>query len=310
MTYAVVPPRSIPTLDSVVYNDSIFNRNSQENYVFTRFLLFLISRANQRKTTSSIARIVLLQYNGHIDTSILQNIYRPSGKWVTPDMCTFTIGDKTISVFSTVPNAATPVIYLNTFSGEGQKVFEATQATGCPPFTLVSISNLEWNHDMVPWNSPPIFKNADACTGGADDYLRFLTEEIIPTAESELPAPPRWRGIAGYSLAGLFALYAIYQTALFSRVGSMSGSLWFPGMKEYIFSNEPKRCPECAYFSLGDKESKTRNPVLRTVQENTEAIQAYYQSKGVDTSFQLNRGNHFVQSVERTAAGIAWMVSR
>ena len=310
MTYAVVPPRSIPTLDSVVYNDSIFNRNSQENYVFTRFLLFLTSRANQRKTTSSIARIVLLQYNGHIDTSILQNIYRPSGKWVTPDMCTFTIGDKTISVFSTVPNAATPVIYLNTFSGEGQKVFEATQATGCPPFTLVSISNLEWNHDMVPWNSPPIFKNADACTGGADDYLRFLTEEIIPTAESKLPAPPRWRGIAGYSLAGLFALYAIYQTALFSRVGSMSGSLWFPGMKEYIFSNEPKRCPECAYFSLGDKESKTRNPVLRTVQENTEAIQAYYQSKGVDTSFQLNRGNHFVQSVERTAAGIAWMVSR
>ena len=64
------------------------------------------------------------------------------------------------------------------------------------------------------------------------------------------------------------------------------------------------------YFSLGNKENKTKNPILRTVQENTEEISAYYQSKEIDTVFQLNLGNHFVQSVERTAAGIAWILSR
>ena len=64
------------------------------------------------------------------------------------------------------------------------------------------------------------------------------------------------------------------------------------------------------YFSLGSKESKTKNPILRTVQENTEEISAYYQSQKIDTVFQLNPGNHFVQSVERTAAGIAWILSR
>ena len=166
--------------------------------------------------------------------------------------------NKTVSIFlNTKPDA--PIIYLNTFSDEGQKVYEATQAIGCPPFTLVAISDLDWNHDMVPWDSPPAFKNAEPCTGGADDYLRLLTEEIVPTAEKELAGVPCWRGIAGYSLAGLFALYAIYQTDLFSRVGSMSGSLWFPSMKEYIFSHEPKRLPDCMYFSLGDKESKTRS---------------------------------------------------
>ena len=163
---------------------------------------------------------------------------------------------------------------------------------------------------MAPWDSPSTFKNADPCTGGADDYLRLLTEEIIPAAEKELGSVPRWRGIAGYSLAGLFALYAIYQTDLFFRVGSMSGSLWFPGMKEYIFSHEPKHWPDRMYFSLGDKESKTKNPILRTVQENTEEICAYYQRKGINTEFLLNPGNHFVQSVERTAAGIAWMLGR
>ena len=219
------------------------------------------------------------------------------------------IGSKNISIFlSTKPR--TPIIYLNTFSDEGRKVYEAAQATGCPPFTLVAISDLGWNHDMVPWDSPPAFKNAEPCTGGADDYLRLLTREIIPTAEKELAGVPSWRGIAGYSLAGLFALYAIYRTDLFSRIGSMYGSLWFPGMKEYIFSHEPKRQPDCVYFSLGDKESKTRNPVLRSVRQNTEEIQSFYQDKGINTIFQLNPGNHYDHAAERTAAGIAWLLSQ
>ena len=133
------------------------------------------------------------------------------------------------------------MIYLNTVSNEGQQVFKAAQAASRSPFTLVSISDLDWNRDMAPWDSPAAFKNGEPFTGGADDYLRLLVEEIIPRVEKELPGPPAWRGIAGYSLAGLFALYAIYRTDVFSRVGCMSGSLWFPGFKEYIFSHEPKR---------------------------------------------------------------------
>ena len=224
-------------------------------------------------------------------------------------MHTFTVGRKRASTFpSGTPDS--PIIYLNTFSDEGKKVYEAAQAAGCPPFTLVAISDLDWNHDMVPWDSPPAFKNAEPCTGGADDYLRLLTEEIIPMAEKEIPSMPSWRGIVGYSLAGLFALYAIYWTDLFSRVGSMSGSLWFPGMKDYIFSHEPKRQPDHMYFSLGDKESKTRNPVLRSVRQNTEEIQSFYQSKGIHTVFELNPGNHYNHTAERTAAGIVWLLTR
>lgn len=224
-------------------------------------------------------------------------------------MHTVSIDGKAVSVFLG-NKTGIPVIYLNTYSDEGQQVFEAVQAVGCLPFNLATISNLDWNHDMAPWDNPAAFKKGEPFTGGADDYLRLLVEEIIPRAEKELAGPPAWRGIAGYSLAGLFALYAIYQTDVFSRVGSMSGSLWFPGFKEYIFTHEPKRRPDCIYFSLGDKESKTRNPVLKTVQENTEEIRAFYQSKGIDTEFQMNPGNHFVQGIERTAAGIQWLLNR
>ena len=88
-------------------------------------------------------------------------------------MCTSSTKGKTISIFPSF-EVNTPIIYLNTFSNEGQKVFKAAQAAGCPSFTLVTISDLNWNHDMVPWDSPPAFKNAAPCTGGANDYLRLL----------------------------------------------------------------------------------------------------------------------------------------
>ena len=128
--------------------------------------------------------------------------------------------------------------------------------------------------------------------------------------ENELPCAPKWRGIAGYSLAGLFALYSICQTDRFSRVASMSGSLWFPGIKEYVASHEPKQQPDCIYFSLGDRESRTRNPMLKTVGQNTEEIQGGYQARGIDTVFQLNSGNHYDHAAERTAAGICWLLNR
>ncbi len=224
-------------------------------------------------------------------------------------MQTFITHNKTVSVFSAAESGA-PVIYLNCFAGEGQKVFQTVQAAGSPPFTLVAISDLVWNHDMSPWDSPPAFKNSEPLTGGADDYLRIMTEQIVPTAENGIIANPQWRGIAGYSLAGLFALYSIYKTDVFSRVGSMSGSLWFPGFKEFIFSHNPERRPDFIYFSLGDKESKTRNPILCSVQQNTENIQTYYQSQGISTTFQLNAGNHYDHAAERTAAGIYWLLNR
>lgn len=224
-------------------------------------------------------------------------------------MYEFTIGGKNVSVFpGNVPDA--PVIYLNTYSDESHQVFRAAQAAGCPPFTLVAISNLDWIHDMAPWGSPAVFKGGEPFTGGANDHLRLLVEELLPRAEKDLIGTPAWRGIVGYSLAGLFALYAIYRTDIFSRVGSISGSLWFSRLKQYILTHEPKRPPDCAYFSLGDKESKARNPILKSVRRDTEEIYTSCRAAGIDTTFQLNPGNHYDHVTERTTAGIAWLLSR
>lgn len=223
-------------------------------------------------------------------------------------MHTFVTGGRVVCVFPAV-EADVPVVYLNTFGDEGQKVYDALIASGCPPLSLVAISGLAWEHDMAPWGGAAAFKNGAPFTGGADAYLRLLTGEILPAAERELPGTPRWRGIAGYSLAGLFAVYTLYQTDVFSRAASVSGSLWFAGFREYVFAHEPKRQPDCVYFSLGDKESKTRNPVLQTVQENTEVVCRFYRERGIRTTFEINPGGHHDHPTERTAKGILWMAA-
>lgn len=57
-------------------------------------------------------------------------------------MYTSPANGKTIFIFPSF-EANIPIVYLNTFSNEGQKVYEAAQATDCPPFTLVAISDLD-----------------------------------------------------------------------------------------------------------------------------------------------------------------------
>ena len=107
-------------------------------------------------------------------------------------MSSFTIAEKGVDIFPSTETTA-PTIYLNTFSGEGQKIYEAARAANYPQFALVAISDLDWNHDMAPWDRPAAFKNGEPFIGGADDYLRLLVEEIMPRAEKELSGPPAWR---------------------------------------------------------------------------------------------------------------------
>ena len=219
----------------------------------------------------------------------------------------FTVRDKKISVFGNV-GINVPIVYLNTVHGEGQTVWEACQKMCCPQFILAEISGLNWDHDMSPWAIPPIAPGDTPCTGGADEYLALLIEEIVPAVEDKISGEPSCRALAGYSLAGLFALYTAYQTDLFTRIASVSGSLWFPKFMKYVLSHEMKASVSHLYLSLGDKEAKTHNPYLKIVEENTEKIFDHFKEKGLRTTFELNPGNHFQQPNERTDAGIVWIL--
>lgn len=199
----------------------------------------------------------------------------------------------------------TPLIVLNTFGDEGKRVLDTLLQMTDADFSLAAVSDIDWGREMSPW---PYDDGRNAFAGGADAFLEELTGDIVPRAEGMMSMHPSRRFIAGYSLAGLFAIYSLYRTDMFSGAVSASGSLWYPGFAEFAEKNDPVRMPDRIYLSLGDRESKTRNPVMATVGQRTEELCGLYASKGIGTVFESNPGNHFRDPELRTAKGMAWIL--
>ena len=204
-----------------------------------------------------------------------------------------------------------PVVVLNTFEHEGEDVWKECKKIMTKDFILVAISNLNWNDEMTPWKCSPIYKGDSECKGEADNYLTDLENIILLKVEdyikNELEKEIEFWTIAGYSLGGLFAMYAGYKTDVFKRIVSASGSMWYPKLVEFVMNNKLNGNVDKVYFSLGDKEANTKNEILKTVQKNTEAIYNKLKNE-VETIFELNNGNHFQEANLRTAKGIKWIL--
>ena len=201
-----------------------------------------------------------------------------------------------------------PLIVMNTFQGDGSDVYSALCTITEKELNLAVISDINWNDEMSPWECAPLYKNDSPYTGGADRYLEKLTGSIIPAIKDELGAEPEYTAIAGYSLGGLFAIYSLYRTDVFSRAVSASGSMWYPSFSEYVEKNDFCKMPSKVYFSLGDKEARTRNALLSTVEDKTGKVYDQYKNKGIETTFEMNPGNHFKDADLRLAKGIAWIL--
>ena len=61
-------------------------------------------------------------------------------------------------------------------------------------------------------------------------------------------------------------------------------------------------------MSLGTKEAKTKNPVMKTVEEKTKELHRWYKEQGIPVVYEENPGNHFQDAVNRMAKGIAWIL--
>ena len=201
-----------------------------------------------------------------------------------------------------------PLVYSIDYHENGQLLLDACKQVDCSGFNLVTISGLHWNQELSPWAVETVVSKNDCFTGGAPDLLPVLISDIVPQVERLLDASPAWRCLAGYSLAGLFAVWSAFQTDLFSRVLSASGSMWYPGWLEYVKEHELSDSLQGAYFSVGEQESTSRNAVLQTVGERTQAIAALLAERGIPTKFELNPGNHFKNPPLRVVKGIKWLL--
>lgn len=218
-----------------------------------------------------------------------------------------TFGHRRVCLYQLVEGTA-PLVYSIDYHENGQLLLEACNQVDCHGFNLVTISGLHWNQELSPWAVETVVSRDDRFTGCAPDMLALLTGEIVPQVERLLDTPPAWRLLAGYSMAGLFTVWTAFQTDLFSRILSASGSMWYPGWLEYAREHELAAPLQGAYLSVGEMESTSRNAVLQTVGQRTQAMAALLTERGIPTKFELNPGNHFKNPPLRVVKGIKWLL--
>ena len=206
--------------------------------------------------------------------------------------------------------------------------------------SLVHIGVDLWEENFSPWCAPRVFAKGPNFGDGAQKTLDTLINHVIPWTESELTDPPTYRVLVGYSLAGLFSLWAgVSQqvargcqpddalsqpgpssqpgaphvdapVATFQRIGAISGSFWFPGLLDYVDQQLRGGAVGLthAYLSLGDREARTPNPQIMHVQENAELLASKFENAGITSMFELNRGNHFQNVEGRMQKALDWLV--
>lgn len=211
--------------------------------------------------------------------------------------------------------------------------------------SLVNIGVDLWEENFSPWCAPRVFAKGPNFGDGAQKTLDTLINQVIPWAESELAESPAYRMLVGYSLAGLFSLWAGVTQAgapqqvargyqpddalsqpgpssqpgaphvdapapTFQRIGAVSGSFWFPGLLDYVNQQLSGGAVGLthAYLSLGDREARTPNPQIMHVRENAELLASRLESAGITSMFELNRGNHFQNVEGRMQKALDWLV--
>ena len=144
--------------------------------------------------------------------------------------------------------------------------------------------------------------------GEAEETLAYIEDVLLPwirRAYGDMPCV-----LAGYSLGGLFALWAAYRTESFDGICAVSPSLWVRGWDAYAEGRVA--CADAVYLSLGDKEERARNVRMAAVGDcvRRQASRLTRQLAEGKTVFEWNRGGHFDDEPGRMARGLAWTAER
>lgn len=180
-----------------------------------------------------------------------------------------------------------------------EKEFDLIKSLTGMDLCMTALKVSDWNKDLSPWEAPAVF-GIENFGNGASDTL----SEILSLCTDK----DKKYYIGGYSLAGLFALWASAQTEIFEGVAAASPSVWFPDFLDYIRERKPL-CKKI-YLSLGDKEEKTKNPVMATVGDKIRELDSFLAQEGFDCVLEWNEGNHFKDFDIRTAKAFASVMRR
>ena len=174
-------------------------------------------------------------------------------------------------------------------------------------FLLVTIELADWTLDLMPWPDGNISRDPEAGKHG-QETLDYVRQDLLP--ELERRYGPRPVILGGYSLAGLFALWASCQTDRFQAIAAASPSVWIHGWIPFAKKYMPMA--RTIYLSLGDREEHVKNQAIARVGDN---LRAYYEMLRnrlgpEQCALVWEEGGHFNENAGRLARAFAWCMDR
>ena len=160
--------------------------------------------------------------------------------------------------------------------------------------SIVVIEEVNWNDDLTPWPAEGVFKKAKPFGGQAAAFLNKLTNEIIPETERSMGIENAERTLLGVSLSGLFAVWSAFSTDAFTNIISISGSLWYDGLVEWMKEQSLSPRIKKVCMLLGEKEKNAKEKRMATVEERTQTAAIILKEKTqASVTFELVEGTHF-----------------
>ena len=176
-------------------------------------------------------------------------------------------------------------------------------------FSLAAFKIDDWNSELTPWEMP-LLRGKGNFGNEAGKTLEFIKEKLIPSLAEFINIQEKNVKyiLGGYSLAGLFSLWSVYQEDIFAGIAGVSPSVWYKDWMKFVKNNEI--LAKNVYLSLGNLEEKTKHQVLSKIGDNIrEYIEILENSKNVKNCIlDWNEGNHFRDSDVRMGKGFVWLV--
>ena len=175
------------------------------------------------------------------------------------------------------------------------------------PFVLATIELEDWIVDLMPWPDGNISREPEAGKHGRES-LDYILLSLIPYLQKRYGRLPVILG--GYSLGGLFALWASAQSDSIRAVAAASPSVW---IKDWIpFARKHVPMAESVYLSLGDQEEHVKNQAIARVGNCLRTYGSFLQERlGQDRcTLVWERGNHFCDNEGRLARAFAWCLEK
>ena len=175
------------------------------------------------------------------------------------------------------------------------------------PFVLATVELEDWIIDLMPWPDRNISREEEAGRH-APDTLHYILDALIPELKRRFDDRPIILG--GYSLGGLFALWAAGQTDGFKALAAASPSVWIREWISYATKQPPMA--EAIYLSLGEREEHVKNRAIARVGDCLREQYALLQRQmGPDRcTLVWEEGNHFTDNEGRLARAFAWCLNR